>query len=195
MAALSSEAGSSSERSDRVAMVRSLECIRTQCGKVRDLARCDKLNHFRVNLNNMDKVVAFVQGLMDRDYTTYDDVPYHSRWRHFEVGGVDRAKALKDTWDSQGIYAAFRINSQLQLKNCITGYHMFQPMLDVFDTRNVTYGLRHSEWRRLRRKYVALSFLGIIEYSLLSWYRRVPIRMNSIGQWTKKGIPRDFFTL
>lgn len=66
------------------------------------MARSDRLNHFRVNADNMDKVVTFVLGLMDRDYATYDDVPYHSRWRHFEVGGVDRAKALRDTWDTEG---------------------------------------------------------------------------------------------
>lgn len=103
MSVFSSEAEGSSERSNRVAKLRSLECIRTQCGKVRELSRSDNLNHFKVNLNNMNKVVTFVQELMDRDYATYDDVPYHSRWRHFEVGGVDRAKMLKDTWDSQGM--------------------------------------------------------------------------------------------
>lgn len=46
----------------------------------------------------MDEVVTFVQGLMDRDYASYDDVPYHSRWRHFEVGAIDRAGALKRAW-------------------------------------------------------------------------------------------------
>lgn len=37
---------------------------------------------------------------MDRDYASYDDVPYHSRWRHFEVGGLDRTARLKAAWDS-----------------------------------------------------------------------------------------------
>lgn len=40
-----------------------------------------------------------VQGLMDRDYASYDDVPYHSRWRHFEAGGLDRTARLKTAWD------------------------------------------------------------------------------------------------
>lgn len=36
---------------------------------------------------------------MDRDYASYDDVPYHSRWRHFEAGGLNRTKRLKTAWD------------------------------------------------------------------------------------------------
>lgn len=39
------------------------------------------------------------EGLMDRDYASYDDVPYHSRWRHFEAGGLDRTARLKTAWD------------------------------------------------------------------------------------------------
>lgn len=39
------------------------------------------------------------KGLMDRDYASYDDVPYHSRWRHFEAGGLDRTARLKSAWD------------------------------------------------------------------------------------------------
>ena len=39
------------------------------------------------------------KGLMDRDYASYDDVPYHSRWRHFEAGGLDRTARLKTAWD------------------------------------------------------------------------------------------------
>lgn len=38
-------------------------------------------------------------GLMDRDYSSYDDVPYHSRWRHFEAGGLDRTARLTAAWD------------------------------------------------------------------------------------------------
>lgn len=92
---------SETRNQDRVATLRSIACVRTRCGAIRDLAKSDSLKHFRVNLSNMGRVVSFIQVLMDRDYATYDDVPYHSRWRHFEVGGIDRAKALKETWDSE----------------------------------------------------------------------------------------------
>ncbi|CAM9674078.1 unnamed protein product [Laminaria digitata] len=84
--------------SDRVATLRSLACIRSRCNQIFEAAKSDRLAHFRVNLTKMPDVVNFVQSLMDRDYASYDDVPYHSRWRHFEVGGVDRTSALKKVW-------------------------------------------------------------------------------------------------
>lgn len=88
----------SADISDRVATLRSLACIRARCSVVLDAAKSEKLAHFRLNLAKMDAVVDFVQGLMDRDYSSYDDVPYHSRWRHFEAGGIDRTSALKQRW-------------------------------------------------------------------------------------------------
>eukprot|EP00903_Cladosiphon_okamuranus_P015737 g14525.t1 len=85
--------------SERVAALRSLPYIRKRCGQVFEAAKSDKLNHFRMDLSKLDEVSAFVQGLMDRDYASYDDVPYHSRWRHFEAGGLDRTARLKTAWD------------------------------------------------------------------------------------------------
>jgi Protein of unknown function (DUF1688) len=35
-----------------------------------------------------------IQELMDADYPSYDAVPFHSRWRHFEAGGIDRVTPL-----------------------------------------------------------------------------------------------------
>ena len=84
--------------SDRVATLRSLACIRSRCNLIFDAAKSDRLAHFRVNLSKMPDVVDFVQSLMDRDYASYDDVPYHARWRHFEAGGVDRTAVLKKEW-------------------------------------------------------------------------------------------------
>lgn len=86
--------------SDRVATLRSLACVRGRCSTIFEAAKADKLAHFRLNLSNMPAVVTFVQELMDRDYATYDDVPYHSRWRHFEVGNIDRTARLKARWNT-----------------------------------------------------------------------------------------------
>ncbi|CAM9784869.1 unnamed protein product, partial [Choristocarpus tenellus] len=81
-----------------VKTLRNLECIRSRCRAIHDAAKSDRLNHFRVNPSKLDTVATFVQNLMDKDYPSYEDVPYHSRWRHFEVGGLDRIKDLRVTW-------------------------------------------------------------------------------------------------
>lgn len=91
------------EVSERVAKLRSLACVRERCGVIRDAARSDTLKHFRVNPSKMDEVVTFVQDLMDRDYASYDEVPYHSRWRHFEVGGINRVAKLTAGWECDSV--------------------------------------------------------------------------------------------
>jgi hypothetical protein len=45
--------------------------------------------HFTLSPERMDAVVDTVLAVMRERYPTMD-VPFHSRWRHFEVGGVDR---------------------------------------------------------------------------------------------------------
>lgn len=48
--------------SERVAMLRSLACIRERCGVIFDAAKSDKLTHFRLDLSKMNDVATFVQG-------------------------------------------------------------------------------------------------------------------------------------
>ncbi|QHO79065.1 uracil phosphoribosyltransferase [Bradyrhizobium sp. CCBAU 051011] len=55
----------------------------------------DQLRHFRVNLGRLDNAVDLVLAATRTAYPTFD-VPFHSRWRHFVVGGVDRWTALAD---------------------------------------------------------------------------------------------------
>ena len=38
-----------------------------------------------------------------RDYKSFDEVPGHSRWRHFEAGGLDRVKPLVQNWKDGGV--------------------------------------------------------------------------------------------
>ena len=110
---MSSHDSAPSGTSDRVATLRSLPCIRARCGMILEAAKSDRLEHFRVNTSKMDDVVDFVKDLMDRDYASYDAVPYHSRWRQFEAGGIDRTAGLKKCWadssDCDGLERARRL--------------------------------------------------------------------------------------
>ncbi|MSP87584.1 MAG: DUF1688 family protein [Alphaproteobacteria bacterium] len=53
------------------------------------LAEQNKLDHFAYRADKLDIAAATVAEEIRRNYPTLD-VPYHSRWRHFEVGGIDR---------------------------------------------------------------------------------------------------------
>ena len=46
------------------------------------------LTHWRVDLDRLPEVARYVAELTRERYPTLD-VPFHARWRHFELDGVD----------------------------------------------------------------------------------------------------------
>ena len=63
--------------------------VRSRCRMVFDGGRNDALAHFRLHLAKLEPTADFVLDTMRAAYPTLA-IPYHSRWRHFGVGGVDR---------------------------------------------------------------------------------------------------------
>jgi hypothetical protein len=71
------------------------EAVRARAHRMLDLGLNDRLRHFRIDLGRLDATVDMVLATTRKAYPTFD-VPFHSRWRHFVVGGVDRWAALAD---------------------------------------------------------------------------------------------------
>jgi hypothetical protein len=63
--------------------------VRDRCGIVFAAAERGGTRHFRLVMTRLDEAVRRVVEITQRRYPDLD-VPYHSRWRHFSVGGVDR---------------------------------------------------------------------------------------------------------
>ncbi|MBV8510042.1 MAG: URC4/urg3 family protein [Xanthobacteraceae bacterium] len=59
------------------------------------LGLTDRLPHFQVDLTRLDAAVDLVLATMRNNYPSLD-VPFHARWRHFVLGGVDRWAAIAD---------------------------------------------------------------------------------------------------
>jgi hypothetical protein len=74
---------------DPVAYLRTPQAIRERCRQVFDLATAGALAHFNLHLERLDTVVDLVGAETLRNYPDLN-VPYHSRWRHFNVGQIDR---------------------------------------------------------------------------------------------------------
>ena len=55
----------------------------------------DRLSNFRVHLDRMDSTAELVVETTRKAYPSLA-VPFHSRWRHFAMNGVDRWTALAD---------------------------------------------------------------------------------------------------
>jgi Protein of unknown function (DUF1688) len=73
----------------------SAQAVRARAHRMLEIGLNDQLRHFRVNLGRLDNAVDLVLAATRTAYPTFD-VPFHSRWRHFVVGGVDRWTALAD---------------------------------------------------------------------------------------------------
>jgi hypothetical protein len=73
----------------------SAQAVRARAHRMLEIGLNDQLRHFRVNLGRLDAAVDLVLAATRKAYPTFD-VPFHSRWRHFVVGGVDRWAALAD---------------------------------------------------------------------------------------------------
>jgi hypothetical protein len=78
---------------EAVAYLRTTAAIRTQCQKLYDLARADGLAHFALHEDKLPAVAALVEKVTRQSYPDLN-VPYHSRWRHFDTGGLDRNEIL-----------------------------------------------------------------------------------------------------
>lgn len=76
-----------------IAYLRSTQAIRDRCGQLFELACQDKLQHFRCNLNQLDRVADYVIDVIQTAYPGWQ-IPFHSRWRHFEAGRTARLAHL-----------------------------------------------------------------------------------------------------
>jgi len=87
----------------------SAAAVRERCAIVLEAAERGETRHFGLHLDRLDEAVARVIAVTRRRYPDLD-VPFHSRWRHFTVGGVDRAALIAPDAD-----AAERARARLDL--------------------------------------------------------------------------------
>ncbi len=78
---------------DLLTYLRSPQAIRARCHRLLELADQDRLPHFRCHLERLPAVARYVLDVTRANYPTLD-IPFHSRWRHFEVGGEPRLAEL-----------------------------------------------------------------------------------------------------
>ena len=75
-------------------VLRSPETIRERCGNILTAALAGDSPHFRVDRERLDAAAAAVERETRARYPDLR-IPYHSRWRHFEAGGIDRRAVLE----------------------------------------------------------------------------------------------------
>lgn len=86
-------AASTGDIAAAIGWLRTPEAIRSRCRLLFDAALAGQLKHCRLDLAQLDEAVARVIAVTRESYPDLD-IPYHSRWRHFTVGGIDRWAVL-----------------------------------------------------------------------------------------------------
>jgi hypothetical protein len=76
-----------------LARLRDSATIRARCAQVTDAVRAGESPHFTLDDARVDEVADRIATLTLQRFPALA-IPYHSRWRHFEAGGVDRKLEL-----------------------------------------------------------------------------------------------------
>ena len=71
----------------------SAEAVRERCHELLDACERDALPHFVYDMKKLAGAADYVAGEVRRNYPSLE-IPFHSRWRHFEAGGIDRIAPL-----------------------------------------------------------------------------------------------------
>lgn len=67
--------------------------IRERAGEMLELGRQGRLLHFTIRPDRLQPCADYVLDTIRANYPTLD-IPFHARWRHFVVGGIDRWSLL-----------------------------------------------------------------------------------------------------
>ena len=76
-----------------VAELLSTRAIRERCANITRAVESGHSNHFRIDRTKLQAAARSVADITRRRYRNLD-IPYHSRWRHFAAGRVDRKGEL-----------------------------------------------------------------------------------------------------
>ena len=83
--------------------------VRERCHEVLGAGERGALAHFTLDPDRLPDAADYVAGEVRRNYPSLD-IPFHSRWRHFEVGGVDRVAPLLAGVDDEAERARIRFD-------------------------------------------------------------------------------------
>jgi len=81
-----------------IAWLRTTGAVRERAGLLLAAAERGELEHFGLDLDRLDSTADYVIDTIGANYPSFD-IPYHSRWRHFAVGGRDRWRDLATELD------------------------------------------------------------------------------------------------
>jgi hypothetical protein len=111
---LSEESGRPAVLNEAVRRLRAPATIRARCGAIAAMVARGDSAHFTLDRKQMPALAQRVAALTRERFPTLD-VPFHSRWRHFEIGGIDRKAELDAKLNGRSQVATARSRIDLAL--------------------------------------------------------------------------------
>ena len=100
---------------DAAAVLRHPATIRERCANITRAADAGASTHFTLDRGRLDAVAQRVAGVTRSRYPDPTRIPFHSRWRHFEAGGLDRKAELDARLEGRSAAAVARSRIDLAL--------------------------------------------------------------------------------
>lgn len=146
----------------------SAEAVRERCHEL--LAACERggLAHFVLHAERLAGTADYVADEVRRNYTSLD-IPFHSRWRHFEVGGIDRLTPLL-----KGIHGSERARIRFDL--AVTSVLLDAGAGPTWRWREPGTGIEHA-----RSEGLGLASLHLFASGALSSDPGQPLRADADG--------------
>ena len=101
-----------------IAYLRTPAAIRERCQQLFMLARQHHLRHFVYDPERLPGCAAYVAAVIRQTYPSLD-IPWHSRWRHFAAGGVDRLAELQQLLSGVSVEEGARLAIDLVLTSVL----------------------------------------------------------------------------
>lgn len=149
--------------------LRSPAAVRRRCGELLHLADADRLAHFALRRARLSAAADFVAEVTRSAYPTLA-VPFHSRWRHFEAGGIDRWARLSEALAPRAPEELARIRTDLVVTSVL---------LDAGAGERWAFTEPRSGGRYARSEGLAVASFHLFARGLLSARPRDPCRADA----------------
>ncbi|MFT4059389.1 MAG: URC4/urg3 family protein [Legionella sp.] len=164
--------------------LRDLKTVRSRAHKILELGKTDQLKYFALEPEKMQATASFVSEVIHEQYPNLD-IPYHSRWRHFEAGAVDRIQLMLAQLKNLSAKARGKILYEL----VIISVFLDAGAGPLWHYKEPSTGTKYS-----RSEGLALASLFIYQHGGFSVEPTEPFRVDAqrLLQFTKQDLQQGF---
>ncbi|MGL5742228.1 MAG: URC4/urg3 family protein [Legionella sp.] len=158
------------EKDHVLATLRDHHTIRARSQAILYRVTHEKSEHFILDPEKMMSTASFVIDVIQDNYPNLE-IPYHSRWRHFEVNGIDRIKKMQSHLSSLSAPERGKILYELVIISVFLDAGAGPYWCFKEPETGITYS---------RSEGLALASLSLYQQGIFSAYTTEPFRVDAM---------------